>query len=145
MSCSPSNVPVSNSFNVMHYPYHLNPSIQKGNVGINSQLGPFLECLGLLFCKLKFSQRKYIDDFLCLFCHLQAFAQLLQAPHDDVQLIITDRFPVPRLVICDQHGSQVCICWVIFCLVSQDHNFLYVSCRNCCMMSSACETWITWN
>ncbi|OVA12982.1 zinc finger protein [Macleaya cordata] len=36
----------------------------------------------------------------------QAFAQLLQAPHDDSQLIIRDRFPVPRLVVCDQHGSQ---------------------------------------
>ncbi|XP_027340262.1 protein transport protein SEC23-like isoform X1 [Abrus precatorius] len=36
----------------------------------------------------------------------QAFAQLLQAPHDDAQIIIRDRFPVPRLVVCDQHGSQ---------------------------------------
>ncbi|XP_010908064.2 protein transport protein SEC23 E [Elaeis guineensis] len=36
----------------------------------------------------------------------QAFAQLLQAPQDDAQMIIRDRFPVPRLVICDQHGSQ---------------------------------------
>ncbi|OAY75333.1 Protein transport protein SEC23 [Ananas comosus] len=36
----------------------------------------------------------------------QAFALLLQAPHDDAQLIIKDRFPVPRLVVCDQHGSQ---------------------------------------
>ncbi|XP_044485969.1 protein transport protein SEC23-like [Mangifera indica] len=36
----------------------------------------------------------------------QAFALLLQAPHDDSQLIIRDRFPVPRLVVCDQHGSQ---------------------------------------
>ncbi|KAL7219760.1 hypothetical protein ACSBR2_012761 [Camellia fascicularis] len=36
----------------------------------------------------------------------KAFAQLLQAPHDDAQMIIRDRFPVPRLVICDQHGSQ---------------------------------------
>ncbi|OIV97471.1 hypothetical protein TanjilG_10995 [Lupinus angustifolius] len=36
----------------------------------------------------------------------QAFAQLLQAPHDDVQMIVRDRFPVPRLVVCDQHGSQ---------------------------------------
>ncbi|KAJ9541633.1 hypothetical protein OSB04_028139 [Centaurea solstitialis] len=35
-----------------------------------------------------------------------AFAQLLQAPHDDAELIIRDRFPVPRLVVCDQHGSQ---------------------------------------
>ncbi|CAL9074355.1 unnamed protein product [Musa textilis] len=36
----------------------------------------------------------------------QAFAQLLQAPQDDAQMIIKNRFPVPRLVICDQHGSQ---------------------------------------
>ncbi|PRQ38303.1 putative von Willebrand factor, type A, Zinc finger, Sec23/Sec24-type, sec23/Sec24, trunk [Rosa chinensis] len=35
-----------------------------------------------------------------------AFAQLLQAPHDDTQMIIRERFPVPRLVVCDQHGSQ---------------------------------------
>ncbi|KAL8134153.1 hypothetical protein AgCh_009281 [Apium graveolens] len=36
----------------------------------------------------------------------QAFAQLLQAPHNDAQQIIRDRFPVPRLVVYDQHGSQ---------------------------------------
>ncbi|XP_042516474.1 protein transport protein SEC23-like [Macadamia integrifolia] len=36
----------------------------------------------------------------------QAFAHLLQAPHDESQMIIRDRFPVPRLVVCDQHGSQ---------------------------------------
>ncbi|GAB4851863.1 Protein transport protein S23 E [Ancistrocladus abbreviatus] len=36
----------------------------------------------------------------------QLFAQLLQAPHDDAQVIIRERFPVPRLVVCDQHGSQ---------------------------------------
>ncbi|KAL6532182.1 Protein transport protein S23 E [Orobanche gracilis] len=36
----------------------------------------------------------------------QGFSLLLQAPHDDAQLIIRDRFPVPRLVVCDQHGSQ---------------------------------------
>ncbi|KAK1583253.1 hypothetical protein Q3G72_022216 [Acer saccharum] len=36
----------------------------------------------------------------------QAFAQLLQAPHDDADAIMKERFPVPRLVICDQHGSQ---------------------------------------
>ncbi|XP_050292661.1 protein transport protein SEC23 [Quercus robur] len=35
-----------------------------------------------------------------------AFAQLLQAPGDDAQMIIRERFPVPRLVVCDQHGSQ---------------------------------------
>ncbi|MBA0684847.1 hypothetical protein Goari_026404, partial [Gossypium aridum] len=36
----------------------------------------------------------------------QAFAQLLQAPQDDAQMITRERFPVPRLVVCDQHGSQ---------------------------------------
>ncbi|KAH1030423.1 hypothetical protein J1N35_042597 [Gossypium stocksii] len=36
----------------------------------------------------------------------QAFAQLLQAPRDDADEIIKERFPVPRLVICDQYGSQ---------------------------------------
>ncbi|KAL5795174.1 hypothetical protein ACOSP7_003768 [Xanthoceras sorbifolium] len=36
----------------------------------------------------------------------QAFAQLLQAPRDDADAIMKERFPVPRLVICDQHGSQ---------------------------------------
>lgn len=40
---------------------------------------------------------------------LQAFAQLLQAPRDDADAIIKERFPVPRLVICDQHGSQVIV------------------------------------
>lgn len=37
----------------------------------------------------------------------QVFAQLLQAPHDDANAILKERFPAPRLVICDQHGSQV--------------------------------------
>ncbi|XP_022155777.1 protein transport protein SEC23 [Momordica charantia] len=36
----------------------------------------------------------------------QAFALLLQAPRDDADATIKERFPVPRLVICDQHGSQ---------------------------------------
>ncbi|KAF3447595.1 hypothetical protein FNV43_RR12782 [Rhamnella rubrinervis] len=36
----------------------------------------------------------------------QAFSQLLQAPCDDADAIIKERFPVPRLVVCDQHGSQ---------------------------------------
>ncbi|KAF5464616.1 hypothetical protein F2P56_014682 [Juglans regia] len=36
----------------------------------------------------------------------QAFAQLLQAPRDEADAIAKERFPVPRLVICDQHGSQ---------------------------------------
>lgn len=36
----------------------------------------------------------------------QAFAQLLRAPRDDGEAIMKERFPVPRLVICDQHSSQ---------------------------------------
>lgn len=36
----------------------------------------------------------------------QAFKLLLQAPHDDAEMIVRERFPVPRLVVCDQHGSQ---------------------------------------
>jgi protein transport protein SEC23 len=36
----------------------------------------------------------------------EAFAQLLKAPQDDAHAIVNERFPVPRLVICDQYGSQ---------------------------------------
>ncbi|KAG9145017.1 hypothetical protein Leryth_023188 [Lithospermum erythrorhizon] len=36
----------------------------------------------------------------------KVFAELLQAPRDDADAIIRERFPVPRLVICDQYGSQ---------------------------------------
>ncbi|KAL9269709.1 transport protein SEC23 C-like protein [Drosera capensis] len=36
----------------------------------------------------------------------KVFAQLLQTPLDDADVLVKDRFPVPRLVICDQHGSQ---------------------------------------
>uniref|UniRef100_A0A7S3E547 Protein transport protein SEC23 n=1 Tax=Chloropicon laureae TaxID=464258 RepID=A0A7S3E547_9CHLO len=35
-----------------------------------------------------------------------AFAQLLTTPMEDAKEIIKGRFPVPRLVDCDQHGSQ---------------------------------------
>lgn len=36
----------------------------------------------------------------------QAFAELLKSPREDAEAIIRERFPVPRLVICDQYGSQ---------------------------------------
>ncbi|CAA7406538.1 unnamed protein product [Spirodela intermedia] len=36
----------------------------------------------------------------------QVFAQLLRAPREEAEGIIKERFPVPRLVICDQYGSQ---------------------------------------
>jgi protein transport protein SEC23 len=37
----------------------------------------------------------------------QVFAQMLKAPHEEADAIIKERFPVPRLVVCDQYGSQV--------------------------------------
>ncbi|VAI02755.1 unnamed protein product [Triticum turgidum subsp. durum] len=37
---------------------------------------------------------------------VQVFAQLLQAPQEEADSIIKERFPVPRLVVCDQYGSQ---------------------------------------
>ncbi|KAH7307230.1 hypothetical protein KP509_22G050800 [Ceratopteris richardii] len=36
----------------------------------------------------------------------QVFAQLLRAPQNDAAGLMKERFPVPRLVICDQHSSQ---------------------------------------
>ncbi|KAL5231778.1 hypothetical protein ABZP36_030554 [Zizania latifolia] len=36
----------------------------------------------------------------------EAFAQLLQAPQEEADTTIKERFPVPRLVVCDQYGSQ---------------------------------------
>ncbi|KAF6135801.1 hypothetical protein GIB67_028120 [Kingdonia uniflora] len=36
----------------------------------------------------------------------EVFAQLLRAPVDESDAIMKERFPVPRLVVCDQHGSQ---------------------------------------
>jgi protein transport protein SEC23 len=49
----------------------------------------------------------YMSRLTSLF--VKAFAQLLEAPQEDAQMIIRDRFPVPRLVVCDQHGSQVSV------------------------------------
>ncbi|MCL7033461.1 hypothetical protein MKW94_018993 [Papaver nudicaule] len=36
----------------------------------------------------------------------EVFAKLLKTPHDDAEATIKERFPAPRLVVCDQHGSQ---------------------------------------
>ena len=36
-----------------------------------------------------------------------AFAELLNAPQDEAKAIGRRRFPVPRIVDCDQNGSQV--------------------------------------
>lgn len=46
-------------------------------------------------------------EIIIMLLSLQVFAQLLRAPRDDADAIIKERFPAPRLVICDQHGSQV--------------------------------------
>ena len=58
----------------------------------------------MLYFHNLFVKQKYVFFFPLSF---QAFAQLLQVPHDEAQAIIRERFPVPRLVVCDQHGSQV--------------------------------------
>ena len=56
---------------------------------------------------LYLNREELIIDHLNSSFFFQAFSQLLQAPHDDADGIIKERFPVPRLVVCDQHGSQV--------------------------------------
>ena len=63
----------------------------------------------LNFCHLLVYNEKikHVFHLINLTIFPQAFAQLLSAPHDDAQIIIHERFPVPRLVVCDQHGSQV--------------------------------------
>eukprot|EP00698_Gefionella_okellyi_P006378 TRINITY_DN15734_c0_g1_i1.p1 TRINITY_DN15734_c0_g1~~TRINITY_DN15734_c0_g1_i1.p1 ORF type:complete len:770 (+),score=130.16 TRINITY_DN15734_c0_g1_i1:43-2310(+) len=36
----------------------------------------------------------------------ESFRQLLQASQDDAKAIMADRFPIPRFIDCDEHGSQ---------------------------------------
>ncbi len=36
----------------------------------------------------------------------EAFRRLLAAPQYDAAAIMSSRFPLPRYVVCDQHGSQ---------------------------------------
>ena len=36
----------------------------------------------------------------------EAFKLLLEAPQQEADIIVQERFPVPRFVDCDQHGSQ---------------------------------------
>lgn len=36
----------------------------------------------------------------------QALGQLLSVPHDDAKELLSDRYPIPMYVCCDQHGSQ---------------------------------------
>lgn len=35
-----------------------------------------------------------------------AFRDLLEAPQADAQMIMDNRFPVPRYIVCDQHKSE---------------------------------------
>eukprot|EP00002_Diphylleia_rotans_P012452 TRINITY_DN2436_c0_g1_i1.p1 TRINITY_DN2436_c0_g1~~TRINITY_DN2436_c0_g1_i1.p1 ORF type:complete len:759 (-),score=173.69 TRINITY_DN2436_c0_g1_i1:514-2790(-) len=46
--------------------------------------------------KLKYQEQPQYENFKLL----------LQTPKDDAQILIKDRFPVPRYIECDQHGSQ---------------------------------------
>ena len=57
-------------------------------------------------------------------CIWQVFSQLLQAPLDDANALIKERFPVPRMVICDQHTSQVETC---VCALAHKTHLLYIS------------------
>ncbi|EEB99542.1 hypothetical protein MPER_00765, partial [Moniliophthora perniciosa FA553] len=34
------------------------------------------------------------------------FKELLEAPAQDAQDLLVDRFPIPRYIVCDQGGSQ---------------------------------------
>ncbi|RWW19078.1 hypothetical protein BHE74_00028579 [Ensete ventricosum] len=72
-------------------------------------------------------------------CDQQAFAQLLQAPQDDAQVIIRDRFPVPRLVICDQHGSQGLAADNSWCFCSLQARFLLAKLNPSATYNSAHE------
>ena len=58
-----------------------------------------------------------------------SFKQLLEAPQEEAKELMRERFPYPRFVDCNQHGSQViCVCVVVRagffwgggCLVSCD-------------------------
>jgi len=56
---------------------------------------------------------------VCPFFFLQpeheAFKQLLAAPQEEAKQIARRRFPVPKIVDCDQNGSQVRRALVLFC------------------------------
>ncbi|WMV11020.1 hypothetical protein MTR67_004405 [Solanum verrucosum] len=54
---------------------------------------------------LQKSHRDWIDATLVAYL-FDAFAELLKSPREDAEAIVRERFPVPRLVICDQYGSQ---------------------------------------
>lgn len=58
----------------------------------------------------------YISKPTTNLCDVQSFAQLLQAPQEEADAIIKERFPVPRLVVCDQYGSQVILFIFYSCL-----------------------------
>ncbi len=43
----------------------------------------------------------------------ETFRQLLNAPKDDAQLILKERFPYPRYVECDQHSSPARLVYAV--------------------------------
>ncbi|KAK9138510.1 hypothetical protein Sjap_009104 [Stephania japonica] len=76
--------------------------------------------------RLPESTRASVIETIAQKIHARAFAQLLQAPHDEARAIISERFPVPRLVVCDQHG---------FFIMIEYHNEVEVHMkgRDCCI------------
>ena len=43
---------------------------------------------------------------LLLYYLICIYRSLLEAPQNDAQLIMNNRFPVPRYIVCDQHKSE---------------------------------------
>lgn len=52
------------------------------------------------------------------------FRQLLQAPADDAQEILQNRFPVPRYVQTEKGGSQVGYCSLLNQKVEKSYKFI---------------------
>lgn len=77
MSYSPSDVPGSYWSNVMHFLHHLNPSIQKGNIGMNSQLGPFLRVSWFIILQIKIFTKKVYWWFFVSFLPFAGFCSAI--------------------------------------------------------------------
>lgn len=67
----------------------------------------------LHFFVFSFGSLHVVEKSCITLYDVQVFAQLLQAPQEEADSIIKERFPVPRLVVCDQYGSQVIIFYLI--------------------------------
>lgn len=55
-----------------------------------------------------------------------AFKQLLEAPIADAATILQERFPMPRYIVTEYEGSQVCF---LVCKKSQERQSIIIQCR----------------